>query len=125
MDFLDLIVALLFVLIPFAGKLIDKRLKKSAGTSKKVSAEEWKEILSETLREMRDEKAGEHEEVEEAEPVPSGQEKIVTEVVEEPAAVRTVPEASDVLLKDDAGKKKIDPKKLVIYSEIMTPKFRD
>ncbi|MGN1210819.1 MAG: hypothetical protein ACI4TM_03980 [Candidatus Cryptobacteroides sp.] len=145
MDFLDLIVALLFVLIPFAGKLIEKRLKKSAGSSKKVTAEEWKEILSETIREMKEEKAGEHvEESEEAaepvscdsvyediepeareEPVAAAQAIPVVNTVLKPAAATIVQQVDDAFTKDETDKKKIDPKKLVIYSEIMTPKFRD
>ena len=110
MDFFDIFIALLFVSVTIVGKLIDKKLKKSADSTKKIDTEAWKEILDETIKEMR-------EGPETAAP------NIRTAPVLKPPVVPVVARGTDEPCKTD--KNRIDPKKLIIYSEIMTPKFRD
>ena len=110
MDFFDILIALLFVSVTNAGKLIDKKLKKSADSTKKIDTEEWKEILDETINEMR-------EGPETTAP------NIRTAPAVKPAAMPVEARGADEPCKTD--KNRIDPKKLIIYSEIMTPKFRD
>lgn len=110
MDFFDILIALLFVSVTIAGKLIDKKLKKSADSTKKIDTEAWKEILDETIKEVR-------EGPETAAP------NIRTAPALKPPVVSVVARGTDEPCKTD--KNMIDPKKLIIYSEIMTPKFRD
>lgn len=110
MDFFDILIALLFVSVTIAGKLIDKKLKKSADSTKKIDTEEWKEILDETINEMR-------EGPETTAP------NIRTAPAVKPEAMPVESRGADESCKTD--KNRIDPKKLIIYSEIMTPKFRD
>ena len=117
MDFFDILIALLFVSVTIAGKLIDKKLKKSADSTKKIDTEAWKEILDETIKEMR-----EGQEVAAGEDVVNEEGEIDRENPM-PAAMPVEARGADEFCKTD--KNRIDPKKLIIYSEIMTPKFRD
>ncbi|MGM9748952.1 MAG: hypothetical protein ACI3ZN_09120 [Candidatus Cryptobacteroides sp.] len=134
MDFIDILIALLFVIVPFAGKVIEKRLKKSSDSTKKIDSETWKENLREIIKEMREDKEEVEQEDAAGEDVVLVGDGSVAEDIAEEAPVRTAPALKPVAMPVEVrgaeesrknDKNRIDPKKLVIYSEIMTPKFRD
>lgn len=121
---METIIGLLFILLPVILKLIGKRLEQSGKTA---NAEKMRRI-AQSLN-VDDEEDDEEDPLsewdgddEENEPV----EESVVEIVREPVPPVRKPKAP-VLLEEDkkAEKEKIDPKKLVIYSEIMQPKYKD
>ncbi len=146
---IDIIIAVLFIAVPAIFKAIGNRLEKSgkadkAGKYKKVAeafADEKDESTVEgwLLEQMdRKEKPVEPVALDPAPVVvmkPSVQEVDIMDYIDKPETVvkrqvkRVPPKASvtkpAILIEEEPKKKteKIDPKKLVIYSEIMKPKF--
>lgn len=119
---METIIGLLFILLPVIMKLIAKRLE-AAGKPEGAKAvktfveehlevEEWiEEAFSESVEAPETEPVAEGEPVR-MEPVLKGQQK------KEPAGKPVIQEPEP-----EKKGEKIDPKKLVIYSEIMKPKF--
>lgn len=134
---METIIGLLFILLPVIMKLIGKRLEQSG---KAESAAKMRKIAQSL---GGDEGDGDEEPLsgwiggtEAAEPVMESVEETVVPPVVVPAAkpvmpqkyVQPVRKSRPMLLEEDkkkAGREKIDPKKLVIYSEIMQPKYKD
>ena len=131
---METIIGLLFILLPVIFKLIGKRLDKSGSpdTARKVREfaealdgeespmHDWK-YLGEQIFSNADEGQGRMDNKnlqEQIESVPVSIEYSQTHL-EKPVAKRPI------LIEEDIERKaeKIDPKKLVIYSEIMKPKF--
>jgi hypothetical protein len=135
---METIIGLLFILLPVIFKLIGKRLEQSGKT---VSAEKMREIA---------EKFGEDDNTfpdwlnegdlhEESAPITVPEVKIPAPEVKAPAPVMhevnfvEAPKMvqrkkrTPILNEEVAERKreKIDPKKLVVYSEIMNPKYKD
>ena len=124
---METILGLLLILLPAIFKLVEKKLKASGKAVAADQVHEWSEIFGNS-----------EDDVEDAPSAPSAKEQVVTEpvvlrpVIPQPEPVRPKPArpkvnktSSKVLLQEEALKKKekIDPKKLVIYSEIMKQKF--
>ncbi len=147
---LDIIIAVLFIAIPAIFKAIGNKLEKSgsgkAGKFKQIaekiegfnkpeedaddekadpSDEEgsfWEVIKKEwTLEQAPEEPAAEIQEVFTAPEVVVRQ----SAVTKRPEHLKPTNQKPAILIEDEPKKKgeKIDPKKLVIYSEIMKPKF--
>ena len=124
---METIIGLLFILLPVILKLIGKKLEQSGKTD---ASEKMREIV-EAMGEDNDESPiiewlKEKQEVPKApavQPVPRPEAKPKENV--KPAAKK--PKARTPILVEEEKKKggKIDPKKLVIYSEIMKPKFTE
>ncbi len=138
---LDIIIAVLFIAIPAIFKAIGNKLEKSgsdkAGQFKKIAEafedntapdeeDAESEVESDTEPEgknfwdmVRDEWGLEVKPVDEPEPEPVQMFEKPAEVVEKQI------KRPAMLIEEEPEKKgeKIDPKKLVIYSEIMKPKF--
>ena len=123
---METIVGLLFILLPVIFKLIGKKLEQSGKTGPIA------EVLSETFDDSSDEPAPEPA----AKPVPKPVEKPVAEFKPAPMPVykpmkveEDVIRQTETLIQVEPEKKpaaeKIDPKKLVIYSELMKPKFTE
>lgn len=135
---METIIGLLFILLPVIFKLIGKRLEQSGKTE---SAEKMREIA---------EKFGEDDNTfpdwlnegdlhEESAPIAVPEVKIPASEVKAPAPVMhevnfvEAPKMvqrkkrTPILNEEVAERKreKIDPKKLVVYSEIMNPKYKD
>ena len=119
---METIFGLLFILLPVIFKLIGKKLEQSGKTGPIV------EVLSETFDESSDEPA--------PEPVAKPVERPVMEFKPEPMPVYRPPKVEENVVrqtessiqmeqKKKPAAEKIDPKKLVIYSEIMKPKFTE
>ncbi len=147
---IDIIIAVLFIAVPAIFKAIGNRLEKSgkaekAGKFKKVAEafndEEEESTIEGWLLEKMDDK-----EEQPVEPVPLDPAPVVVmkpevreidimDYIDKPETVvkrqiKHLPPQPSVkktsfLIEDEPEKKgeKIDPKKLVIYSEIMKPKF--
>ncbi len=147
---LDILIAVLFIAIPAIFKAIGERLEKSgktdkAGKFKKVAEAFADEEGESTIEGWILEKMDKSEE-NPVEPVPVNPEPVVVpkpavtqidimDYIDKPETVvkkqlkRVPPKPTFrkpmMLIEDEPKKKgeKIDPKKLVIYSEIMKPKF--
>lgn len=142
---METIIGLLFILLPFIFKVIGKRLE-NAG--KQEQAGKIREFSKKYLESESDDEAmedirqwfnGEPETVEgesvsesAAEPVVEGPVVPASRMTEEAVPVlktqRKVKRKAPILLEEETEEKrkeKIDPKKLVIYSEIMKPKYTE
>lgn len=133
---METILGLLLILLPAIFKLVEKKLKASGKTEAADKVQEWSEIFGDKKEEWEDDE-------DEAPSAPVVQQPVVSEpvkpapVVSKPEPVRPKPvtpkaaytkakkSSSKIMLVEEETKKKekIDPKKLVIYSEIMNPKF--
>ena len=107
---METIIGLLFILLPVLFKFIEKKLQESG---KAAQAEKMKEI-----HEMFFEEEEPVQPVAE-DPVPVFSEK--REVTVAPVKKKPVMMAEEKKIE----KEKIDPRKLVIYSEIMKPKYQE
>ena len=144
---MEVLLPLLFILLPFIFKLIGKKLEQAGNIDQ---AEKMRKIAK-ALGGNEDEESNAPkffmEDNEDAEPVvaPPPPKPVTyymptdrvapfftfTENVERQTAPKTAqaqkPKAKPILLEEDTNERreKIDPKKLVIYSEIMKPKFTE
>ena len=124
---METIIGLLFILLPVIFKLIGKKLEQSG----KIEASEKMREIVEAMGEDNDESP--IVEWLKEEPVvpkaPVVQQAPRTEVKQKENVKPAVkkPKAKKPILVEEEKKKaeKIDPKKLVIYSEIMKPKFTE
>jgi hypothetical protein len=122
---METIIGLLFILLPIIFKLIEKRLQNSGKAEQAGKVREFAELFQdkETAEPMTApvvELPVKNEPVKVVAPKPQktfveGQR--MTRIKKAPAILMEEPEIKK--------KEKIDPKKLVIYSEIMKPKYQD
>lgn len=122
---METIIGLLFILLPIIFKLIEKRLQNSGKAEQAGKVREFAELFQdkETAEPMTApvvELPVKNEPVKVVVPKPQktfveGQR--MTRIKKAPAILMEEPEIKK--------KEKIDPKKLVIYSEIMKPKYQD
>ena len=110
---METIIGLLFILLPVILKLVGKRLEQSQHTTEILSFPEETSFVEEEPRSII---------LEESVPEP-----VMPEPVKlEPVKLEPQPLSRKPMLEEEQQQKKeekIDPKKLVIYSEIMKPKF--
>ena len=129
------IIGLLFILLPVILKLIGKRLEQSGQPEKAKKLQDFLDTISSEEDDVDDEMEVEYDDdgqiisvhpkmIWEPEPVstPAPEKTFVFESKPAPAVKK---QKKPVLMEETPKKKseKIDPKKLVIYSEIMKPKF--
>ena len=130
---METIIGLLFILLPVIFKLIGKKLEKSGSPDTARKVRELTAALDGEDSPMHDWKyLGEQlfgdavEEQDETDNLnlPEQIESVPTSIEYVQAPEKSVARRS-ILIEEDSEKKgeKIDPKKLVIYSEIMKPKF--
>ena len=142
---METIIGLLFILLPFIFKVIGKRLE-NAG--KEEQAGKIREFSKKYLESESDDEAmedirqwfngepatveGESVSESAAEPVVEGPVVPASRMTEEAVPVlkakRKEKRKTPILLEEETEEKrkeKIDPKKLVIYSEIMKPKYTE
>ena len=112
-NIMETIIGLLFILLPVILKLVGKRLEQSQHTTEILSFPEETSFVEEAPRSII---------LEESVPEP-----VMPEPVKlEPVNLEPQPLSRKPMLEEEQQPKKeekIDPKKLVIYSEIMKPKF--
>ena len=144
---METIIGLLFVLLPLIFKLIGSRLEKSgqSGKSGKLLREfgealdgedspmnDWKYLGQELFGNSEPESASEPASVSpvskpSAPVVETDREFPVENVIRQMPASSKMPKSPMIAEKKESKRKgeKIDPKKLVIYSEIMKPKYTE
>ena len=130
---METIIGLLVVLLPVIFKLIGKKLEAAAAEQQKQvqSPDEWAEVLRRHMEQSQD------PELEELlkEPTPPAE---IHRVQNSPKTgneqgrkmaerkyVSVKPSAPILQEEEKKPKEKIDPKKLIVYSEIMRPKCND
>jgi len=127
---METILGLLLVLLPLVFKLVEKKLKASGKVETAEKVHEWAEMFGKDEDWKKDDE-DDTPSVQPAAParpveapqVVSLQQKTRPEPVK-PAVMARMKAPKPAVVDDDTKKKeKIDPKKLVIYSEIMKPKF--
>ena len=141
---METIIGLLFIILPFIFKLIGKNLEQAGQTDKARKIREISEAMgNDTVHAPDDEDEDEVlvkwlapmlEAEQEPQPEPVMQQPVTPVYV--PAEGQTAikktkqkskPQARKPILVEETERKreKIDPKKLVVYSEIMKPKYTD
>ena len=125
---METIIGLLMVLLPIIFKLIGKRLERaSEGTPGVVDADEAPiEDWAEKVRRHLEDQLGQTEAY--AQPMPEVIPEPVQKPVQETEKVREKkPVKSKPILHEEVKKEreKIDTKKLIVYSEIMKPKYTE
>lgn len=133
---METIVGLLFILLPVIFKLIEKKLQQSGTAAQQETVRQIKDLFEMEENDLTDEieddvepEIGDYVEPEpkfEVNPVIEFLEKVEPQVVK-PAAPAQKKRTAPILMeeKDNKKKEKIDPKKLVLYSEIMKPKYQE
>ena len=115
---MEVIIGLLIVVLPLAFKLVGRNLEQAgqtdAGAPPKEHAEDWLETIRRHVE-------GQQQKARPAETPVEVKKTEITEAVA-PKTRRGMP-----VMQEEENKKseKIDPKKLVIYSEIMKPKYQE
>ena len=112
---METLIGILMILLPVALKLIGKRLEQAGKVQQPVATDEQEQTEAEPLT-----------------PEPLVPEPMVKELVEAPVAVKRVHQPKKVTKKapilveeEKKPKEKIDAKKLIVYSEIMKPKYTE
>lgn len=118
---METLLGLLLILLPAIFKLVEKKLKASGKTEAADQVHEWSEIFGEKKEEWEDDK-------DDAPAVPAARQPVMPAPVvpkPKPSRMKAKKTTSKPTLVEEEPKKKekIDTKKLVIYSEIMKPKF--
>lgn len=133
---METIVGLLFILLPVIFKLIEKKLQQSGTAAQQETVRRIKDLFEMEENDLTDEieddvepEIGDYAEPEPkfvVNPVVEFLEKVEPQVVK-PAAPAQKKRTAPILMeeKDNKKKEKIDPKKLVLYSEIMKPKHQE
>lgn len=135
---METIIGLLFILLPLIFKLIGRKLEKAGQAEKAGQLKELAEMIGGEDETPATQK-WHTDPVFELEPEPEPQpepEQVAPVVVMEPVKHVPVKQAAvkpsvkvkpkKVALEEKKEKKeKIDPKKLIVYSEIMTPKYSE
>lgn len=133
---METIVGLLFILLPVIFKLIEKKLQQSGTAAQQETVRQIKDLFEMEENDLTDEieddvepEIGDYVEPEPkfvVNPVIEFLEKVEPQVVK-PAAPAQKKRTAPILIeeKDNKKKEKIDPKKLVLYSEIMKPKHQE
>lgn len=130
---METIIGLLFILLPVIFKLISRKLEKAGQAEKAGRLKELAEMIG-GEDETPATQTWHTDPVFELEPEPEPQpepEQVAPVVVMEPVKQAAVKPSVKVKPKKVAleekkeKKEKIDPKKLIVYSEIMTPKYSE
>ena len=114
---METIIGLLMILLPVILKLIGKRLEQAGKNQPSVTVmedtpiEDWEQTLKEYMGQQ----------------VVSEEPSVVETVVPKPISKqkKTVKKASILMEEEKKQKEKIDVKKLIVYSEIMKPKYTE
>jgi hypothetical protein len=119
---METIIGLLIVLLPLVFKLIGKRLEQAGQVQPQVEDEVLEEDWAETVRRYVEQQQAQAEVFVPSQAEVEPQEKTVVE------APRVVPKkkSKPILIEEEKKEKeKIDVKKMIVYSEIMKPKYTE
>ena len=122
---METIFTLILVLLPVIFKLIGKRLE-NAGTQPQAideqqPIEDWAEVLRRHIEAQQQEEAVPVTPVQDT-PV---QERVMPATKDQPRKPLYKPAKPILQEEDNKKKEKIDTKKLIVYSEIMKPKYTE
>ena len=131
---METVILLLFALLPVIFKLIGKKFEQAGNTDAAERMRKIAQVLGESDEKEKEPEVSEP--VVTSAPAPttfvvplpvSRPEPVVTENVVRQTAPKPRPVKKPILEEEVPQRKgeKIDPKKLVIYSEIMKPKYQD
>ncbi len=128
---METILGLLLVLLPLIFKLVEKKLKSSGNTKAADKVHEWAEMFGQKEDDKEDDDDDDVPATVTVIPVDQPAQEAPSVVAPfQPVPVRSAARVaakkpSKPMLEEEETKKKekIDPKKLVVYSEIMKPKF--
>lgn len=133
---METIIGLLFILLPVIFKFIEKKLQESGNTAQAGKVRE----LAELFETQEDDAFEDHESEADSQPVvefPAApvlpkpvlegtrMERVAPAKVKAPVSKPSGKMTPILMEEPEKKKEKIDPKKLVIYSEIMKPKYQD
>lgn len=126
---METIIGLLFIFLPVIFKLIEKKLQDSGKTNQAGKIRELAELFEEKEEAVYEEPETVVPVQEPVIPIPEPEGAPMAKIVPEKlkASVQKPSKVAPILMDEPKTKKKekIDPKKLVIYSEIMKPKYQD
>ena len=132
---METIIGLLFILLPVIFKFIEKKLQESGNTAQAEKVREFAELFENKEEESFDEVEPEmaSQPVASVPVLPKPENEGVKMERKAPEKVKasvqkpskTIPILMEESKKNNNKKEKIDPKKLVIYSEIMKPKYQE
>ena len=120
---METIIGLLIVLVPVIFKFIGKKLEQAvqSTSSQAEPIEDW----AETLRRHLEAQQSQEQQIE-VHPEPSPAPAQAPKKVIEKKTPEKVQKSSPILQEEVKKKReKIDPKKLIVYSEIMKPKYTE
>lgn len=123
---METIITLLLILIPVIFKAIGKKLENSSKPQSKQPIEDWTEVLKRHIEAQTMLDDGHATQVEEPvveSPVKESPVVMTPEKREFTKAAKQPVRKPVKIVEEKAKREKIDPKKLIIYSEIMTPKY--
>ena len=121
---METIIGLLIVVLPLVFKLIGKRLEQAAQVQgpqddEKGPVEDW----AETVRRYVEQQQAQYNMTAHVEPM---DEPVKVKLVEEAPRVTKPVKKKPILLEESKkAKEKIDVKKMIVYSEIMKPKYTE
>lgn len=127
---METIIGLLMILLPVVFKLIGKRLEQAGKVQQPIAADEQEPIedWEQTIRKYLEQQTV----VEPLSPEPLVPELMVKDSVEAHVAAKpmrqprkTVKKTPILVEEEKKPKEKMDVKKLIVYSEIMKPKYTD
>lgn len=124
---METIFTLIIVLLPIIFKLIGKKLEQSGAkpqhSEQQEQIEDWAEVLRRHI-EMQQEQQTQSVQV-----MPVQEESAVPEkkdIPKQKKTIKSVKPAKPILQEEESkAKEKIDTKKLIVYSEIMKPKYTE
>ena len=134
---METIIGLLMILLPVVLKLIGKRLEQAGKTQPTVTSEEqepiedWEQTIGQYVEQQT---VAQPESPAPSAPEPLVPEPMVKDSVEAHVTAKpkmqkqkkkTVKKAPILLEEEKKQREKIDVKKLIVYSEIMTPKYTE
>lgn len=126
---METIIGLLFIFLPVIFKLIEKKLQDSGKTTQAGKIRELAELFEEKEESVYEEPETLVPVQDPVIPIPEPEGEPMGRIAQEKlkASVQKPSKVTPILVEEPKTKKKekIDPKKLVIYSEIMKPKYQD
>ena len=126
---METIITLLIVLLPVIFKLIGKKFEQAGQSQKAEKMREFAEMFGKDDDDQPEVEYDDDGQIVEVPPVvPVASSPMFSENVVRQTTAKKKPATKKTILEEDVQKKKgekIDPKKLVIYSEIMKPKYTE
>ena len=128
---METIFTLIIVLLPIIFKLIGKKLEQSGAqpqhSEQQEQIEDWAEVLRRHIEAQQPQEEARPAAPVQQRPQPAQQRVAEEGVPQTRQQTRTAPKKAKPILQEEEQKttEKIDKKKLILYSEIMKPKYNE